>query len=512
MAKCCDCDCTCSLDADRHSGSWLRSVKRKYDDFEKGNEFFIPGFDFSSVARIEIENECDALREMVSSQQRMVQDLYAELEEERNASASAANEAMSMILRLQSEKAGLQMDLRQFKRFAEEKMSHDQEEMLALEDLLYKREQAIQSLTCEAHAYRYRMMSYGLTEAEADGDGERRGPSRSQSMNKISASQYEFPAYDYPPLKCKLNETLVASEVDNEVVDVEKYAFGETPRDRGHLKNLEYRICQLEGTPKSIDLDGDFGSTKNILPEKVVVNRSPRQMKQHPRRFSIDSSNSFMGSAREMGPDLTAETPGSCTSFKKMDHPTHTDEYSSLKKKLDNACQTGDDTSDRVYTIDFVHNGVSHNGVSESKAEVWNGEDYVTTPRGSLNRIDVEDPDVQKLYMRLQALEADRESMKQTIISMRTDKAQLILLREIAQQLCKGAQSDKKIIVNKKSIIRSSSVAETAKWIMSLSFWRRRARRSKYNFGLSTNNMGLLMLLDKGPRMRQLRCLSSTQV
>ncbi|KAL0333545.1 UNVERIFIED_CONTAM: Myosin-binding protein 7 [Sesamum angustifolium] len=40
---------------------------------------------------------------------------------------------------------------------------------LALEDLLYKREQTIESLTCEVQAYKHRMMSYGLTEAEAEG-------------------------------------------------------------------------------------------------------------------------------------------------------------------------------------------------------------------------------------------------------------------------------------------------------------------------------------------------------
>ena len=78
------------------------------------------------------------------------------------------------------------MEARQFKRFAEEKMTHDQEELLSLEDLLYKREQIIQSLTCEVQAYKHRLMSFGLTEDEAEGD------------------QYELPTYEYPPLKCNV--------------------------------------------------------------------------------------------------------------------------------------------------------------------------------------------------------------------------------------------------------------------------------------------------------------------
>ncbi|KAI3519989.1 hypothetical protein L1887_09210 [Cichorium endivia] len=53
-----------------------------------------------------------------------IQDLISDLEEERYASASAANEAMSIILKLQREKAEVQMEARQFKRFSG-KMAHD---------------------------------------------------------------------------------------------------------------------------------------------------------------------------------------------------------------------------------------------------------------------------------------------------------------------------------------------------------------------------------------------------
>ncbi|XWS43304.1 hypothetical protein CRYUN_Cryun16bG0091500 [Craigia yunnanensis] len=140
--ECCDCSTTCSL-IGNPSSTWFRSVKRKYDEFETGNGFYVPGFDLYSNPRVQIENECVALRETVSSQQAAMRDLYTELEEERNASSSAATEAMSMILKLQRDKAEIQMEARQLKRFTEEKMAHDQQEIMALEDLLYKREQVI---------------------------------------------------------------------------------------------------------------------------------------------------------------------------------------------------------------------------------------------------------------------------------------------------------------------------------------------------------------------------------
>ncbi|KAF7818891.1 myosin-binding protein 7 [Senna tora] len=427
LVKCCNCECSCSLATDS-SGTWLRSVKRKHGEFEGDNKFSVPELDTFSVARVQIENECEALREIVASQQQAIQDLHAELEEERNASTTAANEAMSMILRLQREKAEIQMEARQFKRFAEEKTSHDQQELLALEDMVYKREQTIQALTCEVQAYKHRMMSYGLTESEAEGE-------RNLSLEEFD-DQYELPTYDYPPLKCSGHITM---DADNDDTDIEKYAFGETPCDR--LRNLENRISQMERNSSHNQVDGDYMG-KNIL-EKVVVGQSPRHTR-HSRKLSNDSS-SFVGMGREMGPDFLIDSP---KSFRKMDYVSQSEEHSNLRK-VDYASEAADDMSDRVYTIDSVHTGTPYQGLRESKAGAVN-TDYTTTPT------DFEDPDIKKLYMRLQALEADRESMRQAIISMRTDKAQVVLLKEIAQHLCKEMSPQKKMTVRKPSAGRFS--------------------------------------------------------
>ncbi|XP_054800310.1 myosin-binding protein 7-like [Prosopis cineraria] len=489
LVKCCDGGCRCSLVAES-PGTWIRSVKRKHDEFERGNQLFLPALNYFSVARVQIENECAALREIVSRQQETIQDLYAELEEERNASSTAANEAMSMILRLQREKAEIQMEARQFKSFVEEKMLHDREEVLAFEDLLYKREQAIESLTCEVQAYKHRMMSYGLTESEADG--------RSLYMEDIDA-EYEPSIHEYPPLKCNVNETHNAAR-DADDVDVEKYAFGETPRDR--LRNLENRICQMERNPTYSQVDGDI-SGKNIL-EKVIVGQSPRPSK-HSRKFSGDSST-YAGMGREMRPESFVDSPKLSSSFRKIDHIALPEDLSNLKR-VDNASEAGDDTGDRVYTIDSIHSG-PQNGIKESKPVSGVYEDYSTTPRVD-NVFGYEDPDIKKLSMRLQALEADRESMKQTIISMSTDKAQIVLLREIAQHLCKEMSPQRRMAVKRPSVGGFSSIIKTITAALS---WRKKARQSKYTFGQSANGVGLQTLLDNGPRARQWRCLSSTEL
>ncbi|XP_076933056.1 myosin-binding protein 7-like [Bidens hawaiensis] len=475
------CDCGYNYRDPRavsNTGTYLRSVKRKLDDFEEnGDKFIIPGLEIPSFVRVDIENECDVLREMVSNQQRTIEDLISDLEEERYASASAANEAMSMILKLQREKAEIQMEARQFKRFSEEKMAHDQQELMALEELLYRREQSIQSLTCEVQAYKHRMISFGLTESEAD--GEHGYLTRENSVDTNLENQFDFPSYDYPPLKCNnLNEIHEYSDNDNdnETVDMEKYAFGETPHS---LKDIEERINQLERSP---------GQSQPVL-EKVIVGYSP--MKKHSRRFSSESVGPIYDTVNE---DLVHASPRVIN-----DYPSF--------KKVETVSEYEDETSDRIYTIDSIHNLNN-----DQKVNIGVYDDSMSSHNESIYHNEIEDPEVKKLYARLHALEADRESMRQTLISIRTDKAQVVLLKEIAQHLCKEISPPNKIYVKKPYDDAGLSFFLVFKWIASFGYLRRKAQRNKHIFSAVAKSPGALMLLDKGHQMGQWRRVSSTQV
>ncbi|XP_047318861.1 myosin-binding protein 7-like [Impatiens glandulifera] len=464
----------CSMMHRSYSGTWLRSVKRRTDEFEQeddiinlnnnNNTVSIPDLAFSDVARVEVANECIALREMVSNQQKTIQDLTLEIEEERNASSSAANEAMSMILRLQREKAEIQMEARQFKRFTEEKISHDLQELSAMEECLYKRDQAVQSLNCEVQAYKHRLMSFGLTESEAD-----------DTADLISID-------DYPPLKCSNNETRSCSEIEYDVTDIDKYAFGETPRTP---KDFEFKMSQFERSPKNA--------------------RRPR----HFRRISTGSSNSLIASIKEMNADFNMDSSSS-PRFRKMGSMTKSNTMSNLGKAVSSTKTSDigdeDDMSDRVYTIDSINVSSSETpkaaatAVAAANEVVVFDDDYAKKTKecgeyeGSTN-----DPEIKKLYVRLQELEADRESMRQSILSMRTDKAQLVLLKEVAQHLCKDmSPSARTMAASKQSQVHGSSFKSIFKWIACFITWRKQARRSKYNFGSSNKNaVGLLALLEK---------------
>lgn len=80
--------------------------------------------------------------------------LYLELEKERSAAATAADEAMAMILRLQEEKASIEMEARQYQRMIEEKSAYDAEEMNILKEIIIRREREKHFLEREVETLR----------------------------------------------------------------------------------------------------------------------------------------------------------------------------------------------------------------------------------------------------------------------------------------------------------------------------------------------------------------------
>lgn len=94
----------------------------------------------------EEEGEVAALREALRQQARTVEELRGELEEERQAAASGADEALAMILRLQAEKAAERMEAEQFRRVAEERIKHDEDTLAFLKAVVFHQEMEISSL------------------------------------------------------------------------------------------------------------------------------------------------------------------------------------------------------------------------------------------------------------------------------------------------------------------------------------------------------------------------------
>nr|KYP59528.1 hypothetical protein KK1_014964 [Cajanus cajan] len=107
------------------------------------------------------KSDVAVMRETLRAQQQLLEKLYAELDEEREASATAASEALDMILRLQGEKAVVKMEASHYKRMTEEKIGHAEASLEAFEDLMYQKEMQIACLEFQVQAYRHKLMSLG---------------------------------------------------------------------------------------------------------------------------------------------------------------------------------------------------------------------------------------------------------------------------------------------------------------------------------------------------------------
>ncbi|KAM3229662.1 hypothetical protein ACQJBY_060469 [Aegilops geniculata] len=102
----------------------------------------------------------DQLRSALLAERKTLSAMYAELEEERNAAAIATNQTMAMINRLQEEKAAMQMEALQYQRMMEEQSEYDQEAMQLLTELVTKREREKQELERELELCKQKVLQY----------------------------------------------------------------------------------------------------------------------------------------------------------------------------------------------------------------------------------------------------------------------------------------------------------------------------------------------------------------
>ncbi|GJR75295.1 myosin-binding protein 1-like protein [Tanacetum coccineum] len=102
--------------------------------------------DGSVVSEIDGESVVDRLKRQVEHDKKLMGILYKELEEERNASAVATNQAMAMITRLQEEKSALYTEALQSLRMLEEQAEYDNEALQRANDLIEQKDKQIQDL------------------------------------------------------------------------------------------------------------------------------------------------------------------------------------------------------------------------------------------------------------------------------------------------------------------------------------------------------------------------------
>ncbi|KAF8681947.1 hypothetical protein HU200_045400 [Digitaria exilis] len=157
----------------------------------------------SSVATISTDLEStefvsiDQLKSALASARKSLNSLYAELENERNAAAIAADETMAMINRLQEQKAAMQMEAIQYQRLMEEQSEYDQEALQRLNELVVKREKEKQDLERELELYRHKVHLYEAKVRKAsrhkvdEQNGSSSASSSAEDSDDLSQSFYE---------------------------------------------------------------------------------------------------------------------------------------------------------------------------------------------------------------------------------------------------------------------------------------------------------------------------------
>uniref|UniRef100_A0A0E0LVC8 GTD-binding domain-containing protein n=1 Tax=Oryza punctata TaxID=4537 RepID=A0A0E0LVC8_ORYPU len=112
------------------------------------------------------ETEDTQLQKAIFAQYIMMKKLFMELEEEREASATAASAALSMIRKLQKEKEEQRMEAWQYKRIAEEKISHSDKALEILQEVLQQKELENSYLRNQLLVYKHKLLDVGIDECD----------------------------------------------------------------------------------------------------------------------------------------------------------------------------------------------------------------------------------------------------------------------------------------------------------------------------------------------------------
>ncbi|KAG6509029.1 hypothetical protein ZIOFF_034416 [Zingiber officinale] len=137
-------------------------------------------------------------------------------------------------------------------------MAHDQQEIAAVDDILFKRDQAVQALTCVVQAYRHRLLSYGIGVDEFDTppSGPQTPGTATATPTCTSGSQFDA----YPALRC----------ADDSATDLDKYPSVETPRAADSPRDsFLHRNFQLERVRSGMELSEELILQKLNLPRRT---------------------------------------------------------------------------------------------------------------------------------------------------------------------------------------------------------------------------------------------------
>ncbi|XP_071735583.1 myosin-binding protein 2-like [Rutidosis leptorrhynchoides] len=361
-----------------HSSNPFHKKWLMHETNESGGEESFDGSLISDTDNGDLVMMAEKLKLALNAERRALQGLYLELEEERNASMVATNEAMFMITRLQEEKAAVQMEALQYQRMMEEQSEYDQEALQLLNEHMMKKEK-------ELELYRKKVLD--LEAKEKIRVSRMSTKTRTSSLSWSHSEDEDGSSMDLYQVP-KVENTLDANqeiEVQNTPIDSVLdlvSTLGEFEEERmsilEQLKILEEKLFAL-----SDEEDRHFGSLNVIDHYEEIDN------------YSLNGH---------------------------MTESTKTRKQAMGKRLLPLFDSISHENEDGVTVRNGYENGFHSMKFDDTRFEL------------EKKRIDMEE-EVDQLYARLEALEADREFLKQCFGSMKKGDKGIELLQEILHHL-----------------------------------------------------------------------------
>lgn len=398
-------DTPTSMDRFHHQQKKLLLLERR----ESGTEESLDGSIISDIDVGDGVLTMEKLKSALRAERKTLSALYAELEEERSASAVAASQTMAMINRLQEEKAAMQMEAFQYQRMMEEQSEYDQEALQLLSELVVKREKEKAELEKELEVYRKKVqdneMKDKLMMLKRRKDG---------STTSVTTSPSCSNAEDTDGLSVDLNHE--GKEVIESFDNHQESNHPNTPIDA--VLYLDESLANFEEERVSIL------EQLKVLEEKLFMLSDEEE--QHFEDIKpIEHLYQENGNGYSEICDYSSESNGVANGQYKEMNGKHHQERRNIGAKAKRLLPLFD-------AIDTESEGIL-NGHSE-------GFDSVALQK-SVNKFDMNskklavEEEVDHVYERLQALEADREFLKHCMTSLRKGDKGIELLQEILQHL-----------------------------------------------------------------------------
>ncbi|KAL9239674.1 hypothetical protein vseg_013975 [Gypsophila vaccaria] len=346
----------------------------------------------------------EKLKSEVESERKTLRALYKELEEERNAAAIAANQTLAMINRLQEEKATMQMEALQYQRMMEEQSEYDQEALQMMNELMVKREKEKLELEKEIEVYRKKLSDFEEREKIRILSRRMEGSFRGSRNSSASCSFGE----ESDGLSVDLNHEVKDHEEDGGIS--QENGHQDTPVDS--VLNLQQSLGCFEDERQSIL------EQLKVLEEKLFTLAEEEEEEEEEDEDNTDNVRQYEGLYEENGKEFDEENGGE----NGLAHVVGKHQEGWLNGSMPKRLLPLFDAAELSSSPDRMLDLAVHNKLSITKFEL------------EKKRLAIEE-EVDHVYERLHALEADREFLKHCVGSLRKGDKGLDLLQEILQHL-----------------------------------------------------------------------------